>query len=239
MNRVSHRPDGLGGAAFLPPTARGDSPAPTFLPPCGGPCGSVGGRNAAPPKGAPRVAASPPPSCCPLRCFLTRRIEFFRAPAPSLANTRKSETSDNETHLLGGLPHGRPKMAFSPLYGANRPQFSSEKWPWIGFSIGWIGRSMGWKSISMGCFGRAAAWRHGNLPKMRTEARVRFNALPYSAQGLRVRGWPSPALPHSAARAHKKPPRTGCPWRFVCAPARRRALLLAGRGRGGAYFCSM
>ena len=90
----------------------------------------------------------------PLRCFLTRRIDFFRAAALLLANTRKSERLDVQAHPSNTLPQRRPKMVFSPLYGTFRPHFSSEKWPWIEISIPWIGESMGWKWISMGCFGR-------------------------------------------------------------------------------------
>ena len=133
----------------------------------------------------------------PLRCFLTRRIDFFRAAALLLANTRKSERLDVQAHPSNTLPQRRPKMVFSPLYGTFRPHFSSEKWPWIEISIPWIGESMGWKSISMGWIGRGAAWTHGNLAKRRTTVGVRFNGLPYSAQpaAAEKRGLGRPAWP--------------------------------------------
>ena len=124
---------------------------------------------------------NPPP--CPFRCFLTRRIEYFRAPAPSLANTRKSEAPDAQTHPCEAPPQRGPKTTISPLYGTFRPHFSSEKWPWMRFSMGWIGDSMGWKSKSMGWIAREATWTGGNLAKRRTSVGVRLNALPYSAQG--------------------------------------------------------
>ena len=164
----------------------------------------------------------------PLRCFLTRRIDYFRAPALLLANTRKSERLDVQAHPSNTLPQRRPKMVFSPLYGTFRPHFSSEKWPWIEISIPWIGESMGWKWISMGCFGRGAAWTGGNLAKRRTTVGVRFNGLPYSAQGFA-------ALPAAAAGAEKRGAtfRNGAPLhgiyiemkklflRFVLLPGRR------------------
>ena len=164
----------------------------------------------------------------PLRCFLTRRIDFFRAAALLLANTRKSERLDVQAHPSNTLPQRRPKMVFSPLYGTFRPHFSSEKWPWIEISIPWIGESMGWKWISMGCFGRGAAWTGGNLAKRRTTVGVRFNGLPYSAQGFA-------ALPAAAAGAEKRGAtfRNGAPLhgiyiemkklflRFVLLPGRR------------------
>ena len=118
----------------------------------------------------------------PILFFLTRRIEYFRTAAPSLANTRKSETFDNKVHPCDASPHGRPKTRFSPLYDTFRGYFSAEKWPWIEISMGWIGDSMGWKSKSMGWIDCAAAWKHENNAKRRTKVAVRINALPYSAQ---------------------------------------------------------
>ena len=105
IHRVSHRPDGLGGAAFLPPTARGDSPAPTFFS-VGRPSAWCGRQECRPSYG---------------RCFLTWRIDYFRALALLLANTRKSETSNFQSHPSKDLPQGRLKMGFSPLYGTFRP----------------------------------------------------------------------------------------------------------------------
>ena len=124
------------------------------------------------------------------RCFLTRRIEYFRALAPLLANTRKTERLGFQIHPCEAPPQGRPKTRFLPLYGTNRGCFSIEKWPWIGNSIPWIGRSMGWKQKSMGWIGRSAAWTDEKFAGRRAEARVRFNAVPYSAQGLRSRRRP-------------------------------------------------
>ena len=135
---------------------------------------------------------------------------------------------DVQAHPSNTLPQRRPKMVFSPLYGTFRPHFSSEKWPWIGNSIPWIGESMGWKWISMRCFGQGAAWMGGNLAKRRTTVGVRFNGLPYSAQGFA-------ALPAAAAGAEKRGAtfRNGAPLhgiyiemkklflRFVLLPGRR------------------
>ena len=136
-----------------------------------------GGAQPVPPQAIHRVSPRPeglggaaPPPCCPLRCFLTRRIDYFRAPALSLANTRKSETSDVQAHPSDSPPHGRLKMVFSPLYGTFRPHFSSEKWPWIEISIPWIGESMGfgrrWASALTVCHiahrgGGPARWGRG------------------------------------------------------------------------------
>ena len=108
------------------------------------------------------------------RCFLTWRIDYFRPLAFLLANTRKSETSNFQSHPSKDLPQGRLKMGFSPLYGTFRSHFSLENWPWIEISIPWIGESMGWKSISMGCFGR-------NTPR----GRIAHRALGRAAGWLR------------------------------------------------------
>ena len=101
------------------------------------------------------------PNCGRLSCrpsygrgFLTWRIEYFRAAALLLANTRKSEISDLQMLTSKASPLGGPKMWFSPLYGTFWGYFSAGKWPWIGNSIPWIGESMGWKWISMGWIGR-------------------------------------------------------------------------------------
>ncbi len=142
-----------------------------------------------------------PPACRPTPCptgstsrpilfFLTRRIEYFRTAAPSLANTRKSKTFDNKVHPCDASPHGRPKTRFSPLYDTFRGYFSAEKWPWIEISMGWIGDSMGWKSKSMGSIDCAAAWKHENNAKRRTKVAVRINALPYSAQRFPAERYP-------------------------------------------------
>ena len=118
---------------------------------------------------------------CPQRGFLTRKIDYFRTAAPSLANTQKMETPHFQTYPCEAPPRGRPKTRISPLYGTNRPPFSAEKWPWMGNSIPWIGRSMGWKWKSMG-------WIAQNIPrssisnaKTQTGMGVRINGLPYSA----------------------------------------------------------
>ena len=118
--------------------------------------------------------------------------------------------------------------ALARKYAKIRTHFSSEKWPWIEISIPWIGESMGWKWISMGCFGQGATWTGGNLAKRRTTVGVRFNGLPYSAQGFA-------ALPAAAAGAEKRGAtfRNGAPLhgiyiemkklflRFVLLPGRR------------------
>ena len=116
--------------------------------------------------------------------FLTWRIDYFRPLALLLANTRKSETSNFQSHPSKDLPQGRLKTPFSPLYGTFRPHFSLENWPWIEISIPWIGESMGWKSDSMGWIERNTPRGRISNAKRRTKARVRFNALPYSAQGF-------------------------------------------------------
>ena len=161
------------------------------------------------PRGVPLVGAKMPmrglapncgrQECRPSygRCFLTWRIDYFRALALSLANTRKSETSDFQTLTSKAPPQGRLKMGFSPLYGTFRTHFSLENWPWIEISIPWIGESMGWKieisipwigesmgwkSISMGCFGRNTPRGRISKAKRRTTVGVRFNALPHGAQ---------------------------------------------------------
>ena len=126
----------------------------------------------------------------PRHYFLTRRIDYFRTQAPSLANTRKSETIDNEAQTSQAFPQAARRRPFLPLYGANRPHFSIKNRPCIEISMGWIGESMGWKWKSMGWIGREAArthekaaWTHENNAKRRTKAAVRFNGLTYSAQG--------------------------------------------------------
>ena len=115
--------------------------------------------------------------------FLTRRIDYFRPRRPSHANERKSETPDNEAHPCDLPPHGSPKTPFSPLYGKNQSHFSVEKCPWNEISMGWIGRSMGWKSKSMGWIDERPPSRRLSNAKRRTNTRVRFNGLPYSAHG--------------------------------------------------------
>lgn len=131
------------------------------------------------------------PSPCPQPGFLTRRIDYFRALAPSLAFTRKSESLGFQIHRCDALPQGRHGCGISPLYGTNRPYFSVGNRPWMGNSIPWIGESMGWRWISMGWIGRGAAWMHKKAPrisisnaKTRPSVAVRFNAVPYSAQGF-------------------------------------------------------
>ena len=133
----------------------------------------------------------------PLRCFLTWRIDYFRALAPWLANTRKSETYDFQMLTSNALPPNTRGRAFLPLYGTFWGYFSAENCPWMRFSMGWIGDSMGWKSKSMGCFDRGAAWTGENLAKRRTSVGVRFNGLPYSAQpaAAEKRGLGRPAWP--------------------------------------------
>ena len=130
----------------------------------------------------------------PRHYFLTRRIDYFRTQAPSLANTRKPEALDNEAQTSQAFPQAARRRPFLPLYGANRPHFSIKNRPCIEISMGWIGESMGWKWKSMGCFGRRAAWTGENLAKRRTKVGVRFNCLPYSAQGVASAVSPLPCL---------------------------------------------
>ena len=122
---------------------------------------------------------NPPP--CPFRCFLTRRIDYFRALAPLFANTRKSETSEVQVLTSEALPHMAGGRAFSPLYGTNRGCFSAGKCPWNEISMGWIGDSMGWKSEFMECFGRNTPRGCISKAKTRSGAGGRFNGLPNSA----------------------------------------------------------
>ena len=110
-------------------------------------------------------------------------IVAFRTTAPSLANTRKSETPHFQTHPCEAAPQGRPKRGKTTLYGTNRPPKSTRKWPWIENSMGWIGRSMGWKRKSMGWMAAGAPPRRLSNAKTQTTVGVRFNGLPYSAQG--------------------------------------------------------
>ena len=119
----------------------------------------------------------------PAARFLTRRIEYFRPTATSLANTRKSEPPDKEAHTSKALPQTARRGPFLPLYGAKRADFSFGKWPWMEKSTGRNGRSTG-------CFGKSIPRMHAprppqgrNLPERRTDAPVRFNALPNGAQG--------------------------------------------------------
>ena len=82
--------------------------------------------------------------------FLTRRIDYFRAHRPTLANERKSKPPDNEAHPREAPPHRSPKTPFSPLYGTIWGQFSPRKCSWNEKSKGWNRKSMGWIDDSMG-----------------------------------------------------------------------------------------
>ena len=113
--------------------------------------------------------------------FLTRRMRYFRATAPSCANTRKLEGLDIEA-ITRLLPcKSSRKRRFLPLFGENRCDFSSRKCPWNEISIPWI-------AISMGCCRRSVPWIAASGPcaarfvaKRRAGTGVRFNGLPYSA----------------------------------------------------------
>ena len=121
---------------------------------------------------------------CPVVRFLTRRMRYFRAIAPSCANTRKSETLDIEA-LTRRLPFDSSrKRRFLPLFGENRCDFSSRKCPWSEISIPWI-------AISMGCCRRSVPWIAASGPcaarfvaKRRAGTGVRFNGLPYGAHAF-------------------------------------------------------
>ena len=98
----------------------------------------------------------------PLRCFLTRRIDFFRAAALLLANTRKSERLDVQAHPSNTLPQRRPKMFFSPLYGTFRPHpifppksGLGSKFPSLGSANPWDGNGFPWDVSAKGPHGRA------------------------------------------------------------------------------------
>ena len=116
--------------------------------------------------------------------FLTRRMRYFRATAPSCANTRKLEGLDIEA-ITRLLPcKSSRKRRFLPLFGENRCDFSSRKCPWNAISIPW-------SAISMGCCRRSVPWIAARRPrtalfvaKRRTGTGVRFNGLPNSAHGF-------------------------------------------------------
>ena len=116
--------------------------------------------------------------------FLTWRMRFFRARAPSGANTRKSEIFDNERLTSWLVAETSRKRRFLPLFGENRCDFSSRKCPWNAISILW-------SAISMGCCRRSVPWIAARRPrtalfvaKRRTGTGVRFNGLPNSAHGF-------------------------------------------------------
>ena len=128
--------------------------------------------------------------------FLTRIMRYFHAPAPPHGNERKTEPSDNEA-AAPKLPAKEPlKGAFLPLYGTERARFCDGKRPWMEKTMGRKRKSTGRNGRSTGCFGksiprmRAPCPPQGrNLPERRTDAPVRFNALPNGAQG--------PAIPRN------------------------------------------
>ena len=164
----------------------------------------------------PEVTHSPAPSRPPVLPpggFLTRRIDYFRALAPSLANTRKSETPHFQTHPCDARPQGRPKTRFSPPFGTFRGCFSIGNRPWMAISIPW-------KQKSMGCFGRNIpwiGWSAGRTPKNNAGRSVgvgvRFNALTYSAQ-------PRAGSCARFGAAGEEGPQT---WRVACRSQRRSA----------------
>ena len=69
---------------------------------------------------------------------------------------------------------------------------------WIGESMGWKGKSMGWIDCAAAWIHKKAAWTRGKFPKTWTSQGVRFNAVPYSAQGA---GGPAESLPWGPAEA--------------------------------------
>ena len=117
-------------------------------------------------------------------------MRYFRAPAPPHGNERKTEPSDNEA-AAPKLPAKEPlKGAFLPLYGTKRARFCDEKRPWMEKPMGRKRKSTGRNGRSTGCFGKSIPRMHAprppqgrNLPERRTDAPVRFNALPNGAQG--------------------------------------------------------
>ena len=58
---------------------------------------------------------------CPHRGFLTRRIDYFRALVPSLANTQKSEIPHFQTHPSDVPPQRRRRCRISPPCVTNCP----------------------------------------------------------------------------------------------------------------------
>ena len=128
------------------------------------------------------------------RCFLTRRMRFFRTPAPPLANGRKPETPDIQAQASGGPPYGCPGTRFLPLYVTFRGDFSVRGRPptgdskgWIGISMGCIGDSAPWISKRVACTGAPAARKRANRAGRRTAKGGRFNSLPHGAQGSGMR----------------------------------------------------
>ena len=116
--------------------------------------------------------------------FLTRRIDYFRATAPSHANEQKSEWLDIEDLTWRFPCKSSRKQRFLPLFGENRCDFSSRKCPWSENSVPWI-------AISMGCCRRSVPWIAASGPcaarfvaKRRAGTGVRFNGLPNSAHAF-------------------------------------------------------
>ena len=158
--------------------------------------------------------------------ILTRKIDYFRASAPSHANERKTETPGLQT-LPREIPsQGSQKAPISPLYGTNRGLFSSGKCQCIVNCMGWIGRSMGWKQQSKGWIDENVPSLGISIAKRRTETPARINSLPYSAQsratahhGIRPQGMSaaqkSPHVPPAGGvrrvKITTRPARRGCP----------------------------
>ena len=135
-------------------------------------------------------------------------MRYFRAIAPSCANTRKSERTDIEALTRRLSFDSSRKRRFLPLFGENRRDFSSRKCPWNEISIPWI-------AISMGCCRRLVPWIAAPGPfaarfvaKRRAGTSVRFNGLPYSAHAFagrdgRVGQWAQGAKKESGARPRR------------------------------------
>ena len=155
--------------------------------------------------------------------ILTRKIDYFRASAPSHANERKTETSGLQAHPREPPLQGSQKAPISPLYDTNRGPFSAEKCPWIENSTGWIARSMGRKQKSKGWMACAAARTHEKSAKRRRNPRVRINRVTYSAQRrATVPSWHPPSK-------HQHPSKKGS--REACAPIGGELSITAGEPR--------
>ena len=158
--------------------------------------------------------------------ILTRKIDYFRASAPSHANGQKTETPGLQAYPHEAPPRGSQKAPILPLYGANRGLFSSGKCQCIVNCMGWIGRSMGRKQQSKGWTDEDDPSLGISIAKRRTETPARINSLPYSAQsratahhGIRPQGMSaaqkSPHVPPAGGvrrvKITTRPARRGCP----------------------------
>lgn len=116
--------------------------------------------------------------------FLTQRIRYFSPHAPPHANERKSENTDNEKQTKKALPQNLRRGLFLTLYDTNLNLFLRRNTPWIERSIPCNLQSVPWIFRNLPRSRPEISPRRRDKPERRTEARVRFNVLPYGAQGL-------------------------------------------------------